>query len=509
MVSESGKRIVKNSTLLYIRTLFCQFLGIYTARKVLEVLGIEDYGIMNVVTGFTAMLTFLNGSMAVATQRYLTMDLGKSDLSSYNKTFSMSCVIHLLLALLLFAVAESVGLWFLNTHLNIPAERMIAANWIYQASILMFMLGVYQVPYSASMIAHEDMDIFAYVDVGCSIARLAIVFMLSFSPFDILIFYVLLLLFIDVAKFMAYRLYCLKRYAECRIRFKRDPRLFRSFLNFTGWNMFGTVAWILKEQGTNILMNMFGGVTVNAAMGVAAQVSRAVTNVFGGFQSAVNPQITKNYAANDFTGLHKLVLGSSKISFFLILLVALPVIVEVRFLLDIWLVSVPEHAVTFIRICLFEAIFQTLFGPAVTALMATGNIKWYQISVGCIMMFIVPVSYMFLHMGFSVVTPLVVSLVIVVISIIVRAVFCEIQIRLSLSKYILKVIIPCVSVLILSLPLPLMLATTVEKGFLRLVATLVLCGFSVVVCSYFIGLNREERLTVTSLVRAGVKRFHK
>lgn len=509
MVSENSRRIIKNSTLLYIRTLFCQFLGIYTARKVLELLGIEDYGIMNVVTGFTAMLTFLNGSMAIATQRYLTIDLGKNDLLSYNKTFSMSCVIHLSLAFLMFLIAESAGLWFLNTHLNIPVERMIAANWIYQASILMFMLGIYQVPYSASVMAHEDMDIFAYIDVASSIARLAIVFMLSFSPFDTLIFYALLLLCIDVVKFMIYRLYCLKRYAECRVRFRKDSRLFCSFLNFTGWNMFGTVAWILKDQGTNILMNMFGGVTVNAAMGVTVQVSKAVTNVFGGFQAAVNPQITKNYAANNFKGFHKLVLGGSKISFFLILLVALPVIVETRFILDIWLVSVPEHAVVFVRICLFETVFQTLFGPVVTALMATGNIKWYQITVGCIMMFIVPVSYIFLRIGFSVVTPLVVSLTIVVISIIVRAVFCKIQIQLPLSTYILKVIMPCVSVLILSLPLPLMLAMTMDKGFLRLVTTLVLCILSVVTCSYFIGLNREERLTVASLIHAGIKHFYK
>lgn len=509
MVSESNKRIIKNSALLYIRVIFCQLLGIYTARKILEVLGVEDYGIMNVVMGVTTILTFLNGSMSVATQRYLTIELGKSDLSSYNKTFVMSCMIHLLLAVLLFFAAESIGLWFLNTYLNVPTGRMIAANWVYQASVFIFMFGMVQAPYAASVNAHEDMHVFAYLEIGYAVARLAIVLMLSFCSFDRLIVYGLLLLCVEISKFAIYHFYCLKKYDECRFVFQWDKRLFRSFLGFTGWNMFGTVAWILKDQGNNIMMNMFGGVTVNAAMGVAVQVSKAVMNVFGGFQTAVNPQITKNYAANDFTGLHKLVIGSSKISFFLILLVALPVFMETPYILDIWLVSTPEYSVTFIRICLVEAVFQTLFGPVVTALMATGNIKWYQIVVGCIMMLIVPVSYIFLRMGFSVVTPLVVSLVIVVISILVRAVFCKIQIRLPLSEYIFKVIIPCVSVLLFSLLLPFILASTMDDGFVRLVVMSVLCGMSVIACSYFIGLNRNERRLVTDLVRVGIKHFHK
>lgn len=316
MVSENSRRIARNTVLLYLRTLFSQLIALYISRKILEILGVEDYGIYNVVGGVVGMLTFLNGSMAVATQRFLTFELGRGDLKAYNRVFSMSCLIHIALALMIVIAAETIGLWFLNSYLNIPGERMTAANWVYQFSILSVFVGIIQTPYMASLTAHEHMNIYAYVGMGKSVSRLVVVFLLLFINYDHLIVYALLCLIIQLISASIYRMYAVRKFDECRFKQLWNKSLFQSMLSFTGWNLFGTIAWILKDQGTNILMNIFGGAAINAARGVSYQVSNAVQNLVSGFSTAVNPQLTKNYAAGDRSGFHRLMMTSSKISFF-------------------------------------------------------------------------------------------------------------------------------------------------------------------------------------------------
>lgn len=501
MVSENNKRIAKNTVLLYVRTLFSQLLALYTSRKILEIIGIEDFGIYNVVGGVVVMLTFLNGSMGVATQRYLTIELGKNDMYAYNKAFSMACIIHVTIAILVFVVAETLGLYFLNTYLHIPSERMVAANWVYQVSILSVMLGIIQTPYNSSLMAHERMGVYAYVGIGDSLSRLLVVFLLLVITYDRLISYAFLLLGVQLISALIYRIYCIRHFDECKFHWIWDKSLFRAMLGFTGWNLFGTIAWILKDQGNNMLMNIFGGPLINAARGVSYQVSNAVQNLVNGFGTAVNPQLTKNYASEDKKGLQRLMFSSSRISFFLLLFIALPVMIEISYILHLWLVEVPEYSVLFTRIILLEALFNTLSGPLITSLLATGNIKWYQIIVGSIMLLNVPVSYLFLNLGFSIETPLIVSLIIILLSTGARLWFCKNQLSMSISAYVREVIKPVMIVFVFSSVLPLVIYATMECGLIRFIVTFVISVLSVSLCVYFWGISKGEILFLQAFIK--------
>lgn len=506
MVSESNKRIARNTVLLYIRTLFSQLIALYTSRKILEILGVEDYGIYNVVGGVVGMLTFLNSSMAVATQRFLTIELGRNDLKAFGRVFSMSCIVHLALALIIVIAAETVGLWFLNTQLNIPAGRMTAANWVYQTSVLSMAIGIIQVPYEASVTAYEHFDLFAYVGMGEYFLRLVIVFLLLVISYDHLIVYGMLSLGVSLLSAIIIRIYAMRHFEACRLKWQWDGSLFRSMLGFTGWNLFGTIAWLLKGQGSNILMNIFGGPAINAARGVSFQVSNAIQNLVSGFGTAVNPQLTKNYAAGNHEGLFRLMAASSKISFFLLLVIALPVMIEISYILQLWLVEVPAYAALFTQIVLLEALINTYGGPMITGLMATGNIKWYQVLVGSVVLLILPISYVFLRLGYSIATPLIVSIGAMALSMVLRLWFCKRQLGLPVRIYIYKVICPTIGVFLCSSIVPIFVSNVMEMGFLRLLAVGVASVVSVSLLTYSLGLERSER----QLVRVATHRvFHK
>lgn len=509
MVSENNQRIARNTVLLYIRTLFSQLLALYTSRKILEILGIGDYGICNVVGGVVGMLAFLNGSMTVATQRFLTVELGRNDLKAYNRVFSIACTIHLALALIIAIGAETIGLWFVNTCLNIPDNRMTAANWIYQTSVLSMVVGIVQVPYGASVTAHEHMDVYAYVGMGEALLRLLVVFLLLIISYDHLIVYGILGLGISLLSTFIIGMYAVRNFDECRFRWQWNGELFRSLLGFTGWNLFGTIAWLLKDQGSNILMNIFGGPAINAARGISSQVSNAIQNLVNGFSTAVNPQLTKNYASGDQEGLFRLMMISSKVSFFLLLILALPVMIEIAYILQLWLVHVPAYAALFTQLILLEALLNTYGGPMITGLMATGRIKWYQIVVGSIILLIIPISYIFLRLGFSIVTPLFVSIGMMTLSFVLRLWFCKYQLGFHIRVYLTKVIVPTVSVFLLSAILPIVVSYVMETGFLRLVTVVLVCLVSVIIFTYTLGLDMSERLLVRNVINKVFHRFLK
>lgn len=509
MVSENNRRIARNTALLYVRTLFSQLLALYTSRKILEILGVEDFGIYNVVGGVVAMLTFLNGSMAVATQRFLTVELGRNDLKAYNRVFSMSCIIHIALALAITLAAETIGLWFMNTYLNIPDNRMVAANWVYQFSILSVAVSIVQTPYMASLTAHEHMNIYAYVGMGESVLRLAVVFLLLVISYDHLIIYALLCLGIQLLSAVIYRIYAIRQFNECHFIWQWNGNLFHSMLGFTGWNLFGAVSWILKGQGVNMLMNIFGGPAINAARGVSYQVSNAVQNLVSGFNTAVNPQLTKNYSSGNRNSLIKLMMTSSKISFFLLLLIAQPVMIEIEYLLDLWLVKVPAYSALFTQLILLEALLNTNSGPMITSLMATGHIKWYQIVVGSTMLLNVPISYIFLHCGYSIVTPLIISIAVVVVSSVLRLWFCKRQLGVSVWDYINKVFIPTMAVFMLSAIAPIAISELLSIGILRLSAVVIVSLASVSFFTYTLGLNQTERQLVCMAVNKALCKFRR
>ena len=509
MSVETNKRIVKNTIFLYIRTFVSMIISLYTSRKILEALGVSDFGIYSVVGGVITMLTFLNGSMSVATQRFLTVELGKKDRGDYNRIFNMTVLIHIGLAALVLIAAETVGLWFVNTYLNIPAGRMSAANWVFQASVLSTLLSILQTPYHASIVSHEHMHVYAYVGLGESFGKLFLVFLLIVYPYDRLIFWGFIMFFFQFLMAIIYRVYCIRQFPECKMCLKWDSTIFNSMLKFTGWNMFGTIAWLLKDQGVNVLMNIFGGPIANAARGVSGQISGAVQGLTGGFQSAVNPQITKRYASYDSEATCRLLCESSKMSYFLLFIIALPVMMEADFILKLWLVEVPPMAPLFTRIILIEALLGALGNPMITSLMATGNIKWYQIVVGSSLLFIIPVAYLLLKAGYPIETAMIVSALFILLGDVLRVVFCKKQLGLSLRLFGLKVVLPITVVTGLSVVLPLFIHYNLSEGWSRLIISTALSCLIVGVLIYTIGLTATERsFIITGTISKIKKYFH-
>ena len=327
MSHNTNKRIAQNTLFLYFRTLVILLVSLYTSRVVLNVLGIDDYGIYNVVGGIVLMFQFLNVGMIDVSQRFLTYELGKNDGQQLQKVFSTSLIIHLIIIFFLLILAETVGLWFLNHKMNIPTSRIIAANWVFQFSILTFIIKIFSVPYNASIVAHEHMKVYAYVSILEVILQLAIVFLLKGSASDKLILYAILMSFVTLLVSIMYTLYCKKYFKECKFRNDIDKQLLHKMLSFAGWSFLGNIGYSLKMQGINILINLFFGPAVNAARGVAYQVNAGIYNFVSNFQIAMKPQITKRYAMGDTNSMMVLVHNSSRYSFFLLLYLTLPVLI--------------------------------------------------------------------------------------------------------------------------------------------------------------------------------------
>lgn len=508
MSISDNKRIAKNTVYLYIRTFISMIVSLYTSRKILEALGVEDFGILNVVGGVITLMAFINGSMSVATQRYLTYELGRDNGGDFNKVFNVSVRVHLIIAAIVLLCAETVGLWFVNTHLNIPSGRMVAANWIYQASVLSAILGIIQTPYNAAIVSHEHMHIYAYVGLGETFAKLIVVLCLLLYPYDRLAVWGFAFFAIQLTVSMIYRWYCIRKFDNCRFRLHMwERQSFRSMLGFTGWNMFGTVAWTAKDQGVSILLNIFGGPVYNAARGVSVQVTGAIRNLVSGFQTAVNPQLTKNYASGNSHATCTLLCKSSKISFFLMLFVSLPVVFEVDYILGLWLVEVPPMAGLFTRLVIIECLVDTLGGPMITSLLATGRIKWYQIVVGSILLLNIPTAYLLLKAGFDIATPLIVSIVFMLLGNASRIVFCRNMLGLSLRLYVREVIVPIASVSFMSV-IPVWAVTlSFEPGVLRLLICVAVSVVTVGALCFTIGLTASERQFILNIIRPRLSRL--
>lgn len=505
MSSIDNRRIAKNTIYLYVRTFISMIVSLYTSRVILEALGVVDFGIYNVVGGVITMMGFLNGTMSVATQRYLTYELGKEEGGLFNKVFSMSVTIHVVIALIVVILAETVGLWFVNTRLVIPPDRLFAANLVYQAAILSSVLGIVQTPYNASIVSHERMYIYAWIGLCETFVRLGLVLCVAHFGGDRLALWAYSIFCLQFVVAMYYRYYCIHYLSGCRYgKGLWDSRLFVQMFKFTGWNMFGSAAWTLKDQGTSILLNLFGGPVANAARGVAGQVSGAVRGLNGGFLAAVNPQLTKTYASGECGLTCLLLCRSSKISFFLMLLIAVPLCAEIDFVLNLWLVDVPEYAAIFSVIVISDSLLDSLAGPMITSLLATGNIKWYQIVVGCLLLLNIPVAYLWLSLGGSIEAPLIVCVVFTFLGNLARLLFCRNMLGLSLKVYAVEVALPITVVFIIDVLVVAIVNRHMGDGWLRLFVN---CGLStVVICSmvYLIGLKGSERTAVKNVIRSKI-----
>ena len=507
--ADNNKRIAKNTLLLYIRMFFMMGISLYTSRVVLNTLGVEDYGIYNVVGGLVSMFGLLNGSMSSATQRYITFELGKGDSKSLNKIFSLSIQIHALIAIITVLLIESVGLWFLYYKMTIPPERMTAAFWVLQASALTFIFSIMSVPYNADIIAHERMSAFAYISIVEAVLKLVIVFMLLAVPFDKLIVYAVLLAVVQLSIQACYMVYCHRHFAESKYRYVKDGRLFKEMTSFAGWNLFGGLSSISFNQGLSMLLNVFFGPVVNAARAVASQVQGAIQMFITNFQMALNPQIVKTYAQGDFEAMHMLMFRSSRFSYFLMYLLSLPVLFEAPLILQIWLKTVPDNTIIFLRIIICITLIYTIINPILVANNATGKVRTYYIVCGSMMISILPISYVVLRLGCPAYSVFIVHFCVEMLTQLARLIMVRGRLKLSIRMYLKNVYWPIMMVTTLAAILPLVTYNLMADGYLKFFIVSIVSVISVAFVSFTVGLTQSERAFFISKFKMALVKIRK
>lgn len=489
-------RIAKNTMLLYIRTLFVLLISLYTSRVILRTLGVEDFGIYNVVGGVVAMFGFINSSMTSATQRYITFALGKGDTENLQKVFSTALQIHFLVAALIVLLGETVGLWFLYEKMQIPADRLGAAFWVLQCSILSTVVMIISVPYNADIVAHEKMSAFAYISILEVSLKLLVVYVLLLSSGDKLILYAFLILVVQLFIRFCYNRYCHKHFAESKYKYTWNKALFKEMTGFAGWSMFGNLSAVLFGQGLNMLLNVFFGPVVNAARAVAVQVQSAIQQFVGSFQMALNPQITKTYAKGEMTDMHKLMFRSARFSFYLLFLLSLPVLFETDFILTLWLKTVPDNTVVFLRIMICTSLIYTLANPLIIANQATGKVKKYQAVCGSILLMILPVSYVCLKLGCPAYSVFIVHFVFESITQIARMIMLRPLIGIKLKDYFINIYVRVISVAAISIIIPFIVYENMDDTILRFFIVCIVCVLSVGSVAYMIGMSKNERIFI-------------
>ena len=503
MTSDKSKRIAKNTLMLYIRMLVSMLVSLYTSRVVLATLGESDFGIYNVVGGVVAMMGFLNASLSGASSRYITYELAGGNPEKTRHVFSVIMAIHIGLALIILLFGETVGLWFLEKELNIPAERMWAARWVFQFSLCSTVLGILCVPYNSLIVANERMNVYAYISIMDVALKLVVVYVLTAFTWDKLVLYGALMLGVQFVTMSVYYLYSKRSFVEAKFRFVWDKALFREIFVFAGWTLNGNLAVIGYTQGLNVLLNLFFGPVVNAARGVAVQVQNVVMNFCSNFQMALNPQLTKSYAERDLGYMHHLIVVSSKFSFFLLLFLALPVMLEADVILGVWLKEVPEHTVTFLRLILISSMLSALANPIVISVHATGRLKRFQLIEGSMLLSIVPIAYVLLK--FFDVPPASVFVVHLVVEICTQYVRIHIvlpMIGMGMDMYKRKVVYPVLRVCLLAVLLPLGAYWALPRTYASFFAVCAMSCLSVLTIVYRVGCTKEERWIVQDKMRA-------
>ena len=500
--SQNNKRIAKNTLLLYVRMLFLMVVSLFTSRVILNTLGVEDFGIYNVVGGIVAMFTIISGSLTSAISRFLTFELGKGDKEKLKTIFSTSVNIQLGLSAIIILIGEVVGIWFLNNQMNIPAERMMAANYILQCSLGIFVLNLLSVPYNASIIAHEKMGAYAYISILDIVLKLAVAYAIMLSPFDRLISYGVLLLAESIFIRLIYGLYSKRNFEECTYHLIYDKAVLRKMVSFAGWNFLGVTAGTLNTQGVNILMNVYYGVTVNAARGIAVQAGAAISQFVQSFTTAVNPQITKSWAAGDITYMHTLVCQSSKFSAYLFLLMAIPLSVETSEIFEIWLKNPPEYAVLFFRLSLLGTLMDSVLSNSLmTAIFATGDIKKYQVYVTICGGTVFPLTWLAYLMGASPDSTYIIYFIIYCVVLYVRLHVIQQKVHLQIKEYARRVLVKFIPVAVLSFLVPISIAYLMPASFVRILITALVSVVITCAIIYSIGLTIGERNMVMSKVK--------
>ena len=496
----SNRRIAKNTLLLYLRMIVMVLIGLYTSRVILQVLGVSDYGVYNAVGGVVAMLNVLTSSLNAAISRYLTFELGKGDVEKLKRVFSVSLNVQILIAIVVVILGVLVGGWFLNHKMNIPVGRMDAANWVLYCSLLSFATGLISVPYGASIVSHERMSVYAYMTILDVTLKLLIVYALYISPYDKLKSYAVLLLMVAILIRFIYARYCKKKFQECTYHFVIDIPLLKEIAGFAGWSFLGNSTWIFNNQGVNILINIYFGVTYNAARGIANQVEGLAMHFVSNFMTALNPQITKSFAAGELPQMHQLVCRGAKFSFFMVLFFAIPLCLETKQILYLWLAQIPDHAVLFVRMT-FLSTFCTVLGyTLVTAQLATGKIKKYQIIMTLVCVWVFPLTWIAFKCGLDAVWAYIVFFIIYFILIFVRIYLVKDLIQMPWKYYLKDVLLVCAIVFVLAAIFPFLCYILVPESILRLILVVLVSVISSCLAVYWVGLSSVARDWVNQLV---------
>jgi O-antigen/teichoic acid export membrane protein len=499
--TSSANRIAKNTLMLYFRQILIMLVNLYAVRVILETLGAVDYGIYTVVAGVVTMFTFLSGAMAHASQRYFSFELGQKNYEQLKKTFSVSFIIYVFLALGMLLLAETVSLWFVHNKLVIPPERVIAARWVYQTTVVSFVFTLLTTPYMAAIIAHEDMDIYAYVSIFEAVLKLGVVFLLVLFEVDLLILYGFLMMIVTIINTSIYRTVCKKKYPETKVGWIWDTKLFRELFSFTGWSIFGAFTTITRVQVITILINQFFNPIVVAARSIATQVSSALNVFASGFNTSLYAPIVKEYAADNKEQMFSLIFNGCKMTFFLMWIFALPLLLRMEYVLAIWLKNIPDYVVVFTKLSIYEVLINSVSLPIMTAARASGKVKLYELTLGSLQLLIIISSYIWIKFfqGEAVVV-FYTAIIINVVMFFARLFIVQRLVGLPLRKYLYKVLAPVFIIIGITSLLIGGLNNVLPQNFISL------CGvvfFSVILSSVLmslVGLDKNMKIKIKNKI---------
>lgn len=466
---------------------------LYTSRVVLNSLGISDFGLYNVVGGIVSIMGFLNAAMSNATQRYLSYDIGIGNFNKLQHTFNTTLIVHILISGIIFILGESVGVYYINNHLNFPPERQIAVNLVFQFSLFTLILNIIQVPYNSLILAREHMTVYAYMSILEAGLKLLTAMLLIFGKGDKLILYSILTFLVALVLRILYQIYCRKNFSESKFKFVFDRKYILELVNYSGWNLFGSLSVAGKNQGLNLILNIFYGTVINAAYGIAIQVQGAVNQFVGNFQMAVNPQIIKNYASGNRDQSLVLMNMSAKGSYFLMLFIICPIMINCNFILKMWLLKVPNYTLDFVRLSCIMLLIDTISGPFMTGVVATGKIKFYNIIIGGINLLVLPISYVLLKEGFKVNSVFYLLILYSIVSMFFRIFFVKKQYNFRISYFIKNVLIKILLVTIICAIVCYTIYPYVKENWTSFFVSTIFLFILISITIYFLGLNSNEK----------------
>lgn len=505
--SANNKRIAKNTMFLYFRMIITMAVSLFTSRVILQTLGVDDFGIYNLVGGITAMFQFLNGTLADATQRYITVEIGKGEGGNINKIFSICLLLHAILGIIIVIIAEPLGLWMIHNKLIIPADRIEAATWILHFSVISLFIVIISVPYNALIIAHEKMKAFAMISIVEAVGKLIIVYALLIGHMDRLILYGALMLLMQTAIRCLYTSYCNKNFLESKFHYYWDKNLLKELSGFASWTIIGNLAFICVTQGISILLGMFFLPFVNAARGIAMQVQTAMSTFVKNFQTAINPQITKTFASGNIYETHSLVFRSSRFSFFLVMIPLIPLFLEIDLILDVWLEEVPQYTSDFVRLIILVSWINSLANPLSVAMKATGNIREYELYSASVKLLVIPVSYVLLLKGGSPSIVVCVYLFFEFAAYVSNFIISSKYVGFKLNKYFNEVVLRVLLVAFLSFIPPIVIFLSLNQIWHRFIGVLIVSLICSAISVLLVGMTRYERVSVLSHIKAFLQRW--